>query len=631
MKTKYERLFTPIKINTLTIRNRIVATPTSHDFYDKAAGGAGIVICGNTIVEFGTSSFASPDEPYLFHKYSVEEAQQRIRMAHAGGARASLEIMHAGQYARVKNFAFGPMGYIRDDGVEVKAMDEAMMDHTADCYAQAALDAKNLGFDMVFLHFGHGWLPAQFLSPVFNHRQDAYGGSLENRMKFPKLILEKVRAAVGPRYPIDMRISAVEWVENSIDFADTLAFIQAIEPLIDTVQISAGLDINHEGNVHCVPTNFKPHMPNADYARQVREKVSIPVAVVGAVMSPDEAEQLLADGVVDLVAFGRSFIADPNWPNKALAGKEADIVPCIRCNQCYHIASNRRNWGCSVNPLYRNEGFLSKMLLPMTEANKVVVIGAGVGGMKAALTAAARGYQVTLIEKERYLGGAVHYIAKEHFKEDIRRYLIYLEGQIQASAVDVQLNTLATAESIRQLEADVVIVATGAVPIVPPIPGVNLPHVLSFYEAIEQEAALADDVVIVGGGTIGAELALEQAELYHRHVTIVELSNQIAVQGNMLYRIALRQKMEVLDNLVVLKQTQCAEITADRVVLKNKEGFESTIPAGTVIIATGVRADLKTVELFQNTAPRVYIVGDSNNPRKIMEAVFEGYSIGNIV
>ena len=189
---KYPLLFSPIKINNVISRNRIVATPVSDYFEEKALGGAGIVVCGHTLVEPGRSSFASADEPYAFHKYEVEHTQSKIRRVHQAGAKASIEIFHAGQYARVKDYAMGPMGFIREDGVEVKAMTLDMMDHTANCFASTAKDAKELGFDMIFLHFGHGWLPPQFLSPLFNQRTDEYGGSLENRAKFPLMILEKI-------------------------------------------------------------------------------------------------------------------------------------------------------------------------------------------------------------------------------------------------------------------------------------------------------------------------------------------------------------------------------------------------------------------------------------------------------
>ena len=268
---EYPHLFSPIQLNKLTLRNRIVAAPIGELYEPKARGGAGLVVCGHTIVEPGRSSFASGEEPTAFFKYEVEKTRQKIRACHRYGARASIEIFHAGQYARVKDHAWGPCSLIREDGVEVKALDSAEMERIAGLFAEAAQQAKTLGFDAIFLHFGHGWLAAQFLSPLFNHRTDEYGGSLPNRARFPLLILRKIREAVGPEFPVDMRISGEECVPGSIPFEDTLAFIQMAEPYIDGVQISAGLDINHEGNVHMATTNFKEHMPNLKWARTVKK------------------------------------------------------------------------------------------------------------------------------------------------------------------------------------------------------------------------------------------------------------------------------------------------------------------------------------------------------------------------
>lgn len=628
---QFPNLFSPIKINSMLARNRIVAAPTGDDFADKALGGAGIVICGHTIVEYGRSSFASGDEPYIFHKYSVEEAQSRIRQAHQGGAKASLELFHGGQYARVKDFARGPVEFIRDDGVEVKAMTPEDMEYVANCFANTAFDAKELGFDMVFMHFGHGWLPAQFLSPLFNKRKDEYGGTLENRAKFPKLILKRVREAVGPYFPVDMRISAIEWVPGSIEFEDTLEFIKMIEHLIDTVQISAGLDINHEGNVHMVTTNFKEHMPNAKYGKIVKENVSIPVSVVGAVMNPAEAEMLISEGIVDLVAFGRPFISDPDWPNKAKEGRADDIVPCIRCLMCYHIATNRRNVGCSVNPRYKNEFFVAKEVEPAKIKKNVVVIGAGPGGISAALASAKRGHKVTLLEKSNHLGGALHYLAKQHYKEDIRLYLKYLIGQVEKHSIEVQLNTTATSDLVEAMHPDAIFVAVGAEPNIPPIKGIENSNVIGFYEAITVPDKVGQDVVVIGGGSIGAEIGLEFAELMEKDVTIIELTDTIAAQGNMLYRIALRQKMEATKKLRTMLKTSCQEIKADGVVALSKDGQEEFIKADTVIIATGVSPRKKLGESFYGITPDTFTVGDGNNPRQIMEAVFEGHTIASHV
>ncbi|MGB8454579.1 MAG: FAD-dependent oxidoreductase [Anaerocolumna sp.] len=624
---KYPNLFSPIKINDMVIRNRIVATPMGHNFSDKALGGAGIIIAGSVIAEPGRSSFASPDEPYAFSKYQVEKTRERILLAQQAGAKASIEIGHAGQYARVKDYAKGPTGFVREDGVEVKEMTEEMMEETLNWYARTAADAKKLGFDMIFMHFGHGWLAAEFLSPLFNKRTDEYGGSIENRAKFPRRILERVRAAVGPKFPIDMRISATEWMEGGIEFEDVLAFIKMVEPLIDTVQISCGLDLVHEANVHMVTTNFAEHMPNAKYAKIVRENVNIPVSVVGAIMNPEEAEQLLADGIVDLAALGRPLAADPEWPKKAREDREEDIIPCIRCLQCYHIASNRWNVGCSVNPRYANESFIPLKPGKAEVKKKVVVVGAGPAGLKAALVADQRGHEVILFEKNPYVGGAIHSVAMEHYKVDIMAYLDYLKAQLKKSGIEVYLSTEATPELLKEIMPDAVIVAVGSTPFTPTIPGIDKKLVMNFYDAIEQEDRVGQEVVILGGGTIGAEIGLELASLRQKNVTVVELADEIAAQGNMLYKIALRQKIEQAHTLNFMLNTGCQEIQEDGVVVKTKLGEEKFIKADTVIIATGLRPNKTVADSFYGIIPETFIIGDCKQPRKIMEATLEGYSI----
>lgn len=629
MNLKYPHLFSPLKINSMIVNNRIIANPMGHVFEDKALGRPGVVIAGSVITQPGKSSWESADQPYAFSKYEVEKTRKRILIAHQGGAKASIEIAHAGQYARVAlgDYAIGPTGYVREDGVTVKEMDERMMDEVIKGYVQTAKDAQAVGFDMIFLHFAHGWLAAEFLSPLFNKRTDAYGGSIENRMKFPLRILKEVRAAVGPYYPIEMRISANEYMPDSISFEDVLTFIKAAQQYIDVVQISCGLDIEHEANVYTASTNFTEHMLNAKYAKIVKENVDIIVSVVGAIMNPDEAEHLIADGYADMVALARPLVADPEWPIKALEGRPEDIVPCLRCLQCYHISTNRRNVGCSVNPRYSNEDWVPRKLPKADKKKRIVVVGAGPAGCKAALTAAQRGHEVILLEKQDHIGGAIHYVAMEYFKVEVKAYLEYLKTQIAKSDIDLRLRVEATPELVRELNPDAVIVAVGALPAKPPIPGIDSPNVMGFYEAIEKEDRIGQNVVIVGGGTIGAEIGLELSLLKKKNVTIVEMLGELAVQGNMLYKIGLRHKMNETETLQVMLEAGCQKITSDSVYVKNKEGEEVILPADTVIIATGVRADKKTAESFYGIVPQTYLVGDCEKPRKIMEATMEGYTI----
>jgi len=623
---QFPTLFSPLRIGEMVTKNRIVATPTGDFFEDKALGGAGIVIAGHAIVEPGHSSYSSADEPDAFFKYEVEETRRRVLKVHQAGARASIEIFHAGEFARAHGFARGPVSKMREDGLEVRGMTEEDMEHVLELYARCVRNARDLGFDMVFLHFGHGWLPAQFLSPRNNSRTDEYGGSLENRARFPLRILQTVRDAVGPGFPVDMRISAYEWVDDSIAFEDVVEFLRLAEPHLDAVQISAGLDIGIEGNVHMATTNFEEHMPNAGWAAEVKRELSIPVGVVGAIMSPEQAEGLLAGGAVDLVALGRPLIADPDWPRKAQEGRADEIVPCIRCLQCYHISSERRNVGCSVNPRFNNETFIAKTITIARRPKRMVVVGGGPGGMTAAITARERGHDVTLIDRAPALGGLLRFISKEHYKRDIKAYHEYLLGRMDASGAEVLLGMEATPESVRALTPDILVLALGARPNMPAIPGANLPHVFDGSQAIEREAEIGQRVVVLGSGSVGAEIGLELATLHGKEVTIVDRGVTFARRNNSLYREGLRQKLAVADTLQFRWRSTCERITPDHVVIRGEDGSVTELRADHVIMSAGMTARSREAQEYYGITPDTAMIGDCVSPRIIMDAVFEGHT-----
>ncbi|MDO4466830.1 MAG: NAD(P)/FAD-dependent oxidoreductase [Bacillota bacterium] len=621
----FDNLFKPITINGMILKNRIVATPTGDDYEEKAMGGAALVIAGHAIVEPGRSSFASGDEPWIFSKYEREKTRERILKIHKGGAKASIEIFHGGAEARVKDYAVGPCSYVRKkDGVQVKGMSEEDMEETLKWYAETAASARKLGFDSIFLHFGHGWLPAQFLSPYYNKRSDEYGGSIENRAKFPLRILETVRNAVGNNYPIDMRISAYEWVENSISFEDVLAFLKMAEKYIDTVQISAGMDLVFEANVHCITTNLEEEMPNLKYAIEAKKQLNIPVSVVSAVLSAEMADEIIGKGYVDMVACGRTLLADPYWPRKAMENKGEDIVPCLRCSNCYHISTDHWNVGCSVNPRYHHQHFIPLKIEKAEETKNVVIIGAGPAGMKAAITAYDRGHKVTLIEKSDSLGGLLKVIEKEHHKIEIARLLKYYRAQIEKRDILVQLNTEATPDYVRTLNPDALLIAIGAQERILPIPGVDNPKVVLATKAILDPSQLGNKIAILGGGSIGCEIALELAE-EGKEVHILEMTNILAGNANSLYREALRQKFLLHDNIHSHLNAACKEIKEEEILYLDKDGKQQAIPYDNLILSTGLVPQIKETESFYGICRNTVAIGDCIKPSSIMNANYEAY------
>lgn len=630
MSQAFPHLFTPIKLGNVMVQNRIVANPMGDTFEDKALGGPGVVVCGHVIVEEGRSSFMSGAEPYGFSKYQVEHTRHRALKARLAGAKASVELHHSGQYARVNDHAWGPSGFVRADGTEVVEMTPTDMEAVAQAWAQAAVDAMNADFDMVFLHFAHGWLIDEFLSPYYNHRSDEYGGSIENRMRFPLQVLRTIREAVGPFFPMEMRVSASEWLPGGIEFEDVVAFCREAQRYVTSIQVSSGVDLEHSANVHMAASNFDPHLGNAAWCRQIKAAVDIPVTLVGSIETPEQAEALIAEGTCDMVAMARALTADPQWPVKAREGRSEDIRPCLRCLQCYHIATNHWHVGCSVNPRYWNEAFVGHdyELEPALVSKKVVVVGGGPAGMRAALYAAQRGHEVVLLEKEAELGGQLRYIAQEAHKEDIARYLTWLRTQVAKSSVDVRLGCEATRELVEAEQADALIIAVGGSPVTPPIAGVGEPQVIGFHEAIERAEELGRRLVVVGGGTIGAELALELAELDGRDVTLVEGGPTIARTGNMLYREALRQMLEKnAAQLHVLTNTVVQSLEGGIARLSSAEGEALEVAFDTAVIACGVRPNGALAEELYGAAPQSFIIGDANKVRQIMDATLDAWTV----
>lgn len=622
---KYIELFKPIKVNTLMFNNRIVAAPAQGggiETPEKMCSGAAVNILGGVLIDHYTDRWFGGPDP--FSKYNCEDTRKKLDFYKMGGSYVSAEIHHCGLWNRGAE-AYGPNDEVNALGETVKALTKSQLEEIAESFGRTCLNAKTFGFDMCMLHFGHGWLISQFLSPGTNFRTDKFGGSYDNRARFPLMCVKKVREMVGPDYPIDMRVSCHEWIENGIEFEDVVHFIKDCEPYIDMVNVSVGSDMEKVGATHLTASQLEEHCVNVKYSKVIKQNVKIPVCVVGSIMTPEEANNIIKNGEADLVALGRALIADPYWIKKARADRVEDIVPCIRCTNCMHWATDRRSKNCSVNVrVYKKEFIPEKVSL--AEAKKtVVVVGGGPAGMKAAITASERGHRVILLEKENMLGGMLQYSEYDEMKQDLRNYKNYLITQVKKHAIEVHLNIDASNEVVQSFDPDEVIVAIGAAAFNPPIKGIeNSINVLAAYPNIDK---LGNKIVIVGGGIIGCEFAIELGKK-GKEVSIIEAGDTLHRQDSVYYNIVLDEFLKEI-NAQCYTLTQVLEIDKDKVVTLDKEGNEHSILCDNVIIATGLKPKRDEAYSFYDLSCSVHMIGDCVNVGRVRDANEDAYYLAS--
>ena len=643
MKRDYPHLCAPLKVGRLTLRNRMCSAPMgatditaegtpgprTQGFYElRAKGGAAVVTVSELVVHPETDgsqmlrlSLKTPGQLGAFTY--VADAIKRH------GAVASIELSHSGQYAGTyivdkKSKAglcqWGPSDGTRPDGMPVRALSHEQIESIVAAYGEAASLAKRAGFQMVMVHAGHGWLINQFLSPYFNKREDEYGGPRENRVRFAREVLASVREAVGPGFPIELRMSGAELFDGGYDVDEGVRIACALEDMVDLLHVSAGsyqfgFSVTH-------PSMFRDHGCNVYLAAEIKKHVSIPVVTLGGLSDPAQMEDIIASGKADAVAMARGLLADPELPNKVMSNRGDEVVKCMRCYVCMAERATTQTRRCAVNPLIGRE-FEGMEITPAAHARKVLVVGGGIAGMVAATTAAARGHDVILCEKEGELGGILRTEAALPFKREMYELGRTYARKCERMGVDIRLNTEVDTAYADRMRADAVIVAVGSEPIPLPIPRDDDARVLSIDDLYLDGANVGSEVVVLGGGLTGSECALNQARRGVK-AHIVEMRDGLAIDANIRHRPILLAEIEDAGVDVNLN-ARGVRVTAQGVVVADADGAERLIPGDTVVCAIGQRSRTAAVDALRDAAPFVRIVGDAVRPANITAAVYEAY------
>jgi 2,4-dienoyl-CoA reductase-like NADH-dependent reductase (Old Yellow Enzyme family)/NADPH-dependent 2,4-dienoyl-CoA reductase/sulfur reductase-like enzyme len=643
---KHALLMSPLKVGSTVWRNRIQTGPMSMTelgygevlsrdniaFYERLAeGGAAVVTIGESIIP--SQNGKTHAQQIMLGNPDVLASLARVADAiHAKGALADIEISHGGIMAdpiyNGGNNLIGPVGLFDDYAGEVYGMDEAMMEEIAEAFADATYTVKRCGFDMAMIHAGHGWLLSQFLSPLYNTRTDQYGGSIENRMKFPLMVLKRVREKVGKGFTLDMRVSGSEFLKGGAEIFDCVAFCREAQKYVDVINVSAGAPWTKR----MVPSVFEARGINSVFAAEVKANVQIPVTTVGGFAEPDGMERVLQDGIADGIILGRGILADPFLPQKVKGGKSDTIHKCIRCFVCNEGLYSTRNLRCSINPEAGREEAI-KCVRTATQHKKVLVAGGGPGGMTAAITAARRGHRVILFEKTGALGGALKTEAVIPFKKDMADFSDTLEAELAESDAEVRLNTALTPDIALREKADVILAAIGASPIVPHIEGIDAKTVMTAEDYLTLSPSGGSHVAVIGGGLVGSELGLYLA-MQGKDAVIVEMRDEIAIDATPDYRRFLLAEIESRSvHLKVAVNLTCKRVTAEGIVCVSTSPGASVaeevfFEADAVVLAAGYAPRRDESEAMRTLAGDFRAIGDCTRVARVYEAVRAGYDAG---
>ena len=659
---KYPKLFAPLTIrrgrNEFVFNNRVMMAPVGICATGGGADNGRINTFGidywTGIIRGGFSAVTLPMEvpdngshegvfnmnPKEFNYMNLHLLQRSV---HAYSGKTFAELIHGGRCMIRPDIPLIGASDSEYQGRHVKGMDAGDMEEVIAMCVEFAHQARRSGFDGVMMHFAHGWLFHDFLSPLSNTRTDEFGGSVENRCRFPLMALKAVREVLGDDLLIELRLNGNDEMEGGITPEDAARQVLIFQDYADMIHITCSTRLDVTSRPRMTPTSFFPTEHNAYASEIVRNTpgVRIPIGTVGAVGNPERAEKLLEDGKADYVLIARAAIADNDWVRKVKEGREEDIRPCLRCNMCLdHGRRKSKIQGkelvmasevsfdrmCAVNPLSM-QGAVKKRFPAPERRKKIVVVGGGVAGMNAALSAAQRGQEVVLYEKTSRLGGQALLSDGMWFKKEMKDYHEWLERQVRGNgSIIVVTNTEATPELVSEINPDATIVAVGANQIVPSIPGIE--KAVMAFDVFGNEDRLGQRIVIIGGGDIGCELSIHLSERGHE-CTVVELTHFQAGNAELCLRMSILQFMEK-EHVTTLLDTRATEITDSGVHVETEEG-KKFLPADTVIVSVGTTPLAEERDSFRHVSFDVINVGDCKNASNMQHAIETGFDAGIIL
>jgi len=640
------KLFEPGRIGRLSIKNRIVmaamgvgalAEPDGRlsqrgiDYYvARAKGGTGLIVTG---VAFTREIEQLPYAPLstmmiVDSRISVGRLNELADAMHDYGAKVAVQLMGGlGRIAGAELLRRGEPVAPSDlpcffaPHVIARELTTAEVERLVESFEFAAEAVSIAGIDAIELNCHSGYLHDQFMTALWNKRKDKYGGDLEGRLTFLLEIIERIKRGAGADFPIIVKYGLTHYLDGARDIDEGLEIARRLEAAgVAALEIDAGC---YETWYWSKPTTYAPPAPLVELAAMVKKAVNIPVIAVGKLGYPDAAERVLREGKADFIALARPLLADPEWPNKTRECRTEDICPCIGDHEgCSGRIAEGKYISCVVNPA---TGMEREFTLKQAARKKsVLVVGGGPGGMEAARVAALRGHEVTLWEKAGVLGGNLVPAAVPPFKQDYRKLIDYLSTQIRKLSVTVELNKEATPELIKNTKADTVLIATGGTPSIPGIPGIQRENVFTAIDLLMGRQQAGATVVMLGGGIVGCETGLYLAQM-GRRVTIVARHGVIR-KMHLVNRMHL-QKLLADAEVKILTDTSILEITGQGVVIadREREDEKSILPADTVMLALGLKPERELLEALNDGAIEVYAIGDCVEPRKVMDAIWEGF------